>query len=197
MRTLKKHGLATGLVLCCPLLLVASPGSAAPVLSPPVLTASFSPSTIVAGGSQTTTLTVTATNPNPTPGVDLIANVHFSNTYPAGLVFDGVGPSTCGTTAGSSGGSATYTATGFDVTAGLIAAGFSCNVVVFLHASTAGTFVDTTSAPTSSQTGPGNPATATLTATPEPVPSLGDWSLIGFALLLGGFAYRRARRRIA
>jgi hypothetical protein len=65
-----------------------------------------------------------------------------------------------------------------------------------MHATSAGSFLDTTSTVTSFDTSAGAAASATLTAT-VPVPSLGSWGLIGFGLLLGAASYRAARRRSA
>src|SRR6266481_5167609 len=105
---------------------------ALPVL-PPTASANFSPSTVVAGGSKTTTYTLTISNPN---GSDL-TNVQFTNTYPAGLVRDLIGNYTCGTTyalhpagnpGGTNGGSGSFTATGFSFTLNTLPAGDSCTV---------------------------------------------------------------------
>ena len=191
------YGLVTGLLLCCLSLLAAGAGPAeAQALLPPVVTVTFTPSTVLTGGSETTTLTATVNNPNPTPVEGILAHVAFSNTYPAGLVFDAISSFTCGTEAGSAGGTASFTSTGFSVEANEIPAGGSCNVVILMHATSPGSFLDTTSTVTSFDTSDGAAASATLTAT-VPVPSLGSWGLIGFGLLLGAAAYRAARRRSA
>ena len=65
-----------------------------------------------------------------------------------------------------------------------------------MHATSPGSYVDTTSTVTSFNAPDGAAASATLTAT-VPVPSLGSWGLIGFSLLLGTAFYRAARRRAA
>jgi hypothetical protein len=184
-------GLATCLLLCCLFLLAAGAGRAEAQV-PPTLALTFTPSQVLSGGSATTTLTATASNPNGT----ILAHVAFSNTYPAGLVPDAISSYTCGTEAGSAGGTASFSPTGFSVEADEIPAGNSCNVVVLMHATSAGSFLDTTSTVTSVDTSDGAAASATLTAT-VPVPSLGSWGLIGFGLLLGAAAYRAARRRSA
>ena len=182
-------GLATGSLLCCLFLLAAGAGRAEAQV-PPTLALTFTPSQVVTGGS--TTLTATASNPNGT----ILAHVAFSNTYPAGLVFDAISSFTCGTEAGSAGGTASFTSTGFSVEANEIPAGESCDVVILMHAPQPGSYLDTTSTVTSFDTADGAAASATLTAT-VPVPSLGGWGLIGFGLVLGAAAYRAARRRSA
>ena len=158
-------GLATGSLLCCLFLLAAGAGRAEAQV-PPTLALTFTPPQVLFGGSETTTLTATASNPNGT----ILAHVAFSNTYPAGLVFDAISSFTCGTEAGSAGGTASFTSTGFSVEANEIPAGSSCDVVILMHATSAGSFLDTTSTVTSFDTADGAAASATLTAT---VPSLG------------------------
>jgi hypothetical protein len=185
------YGLATCLLLCCLVLLAAGAGRAEAQV-PPTLAVTFTPPQVPFGGSETTTLTATASNPNGT----ILAHVAFSNTYPTGVVPDAISSFTCGTEAGSAGGTFNFTPTGFSVEANEIPAGSSCDVVVLMHATSPGSFLDTTSTVTSFDTSDGAAASATLTAT-VPVPSLGSWGLIGFGLLLGAAAYRAARRRSA
>jgi hypothetical protein len=193
------YRLATCPLPCCLFLLAAASPAEAQSSLPPVATVTFTPSTVLTG--ETTTMTVTVTNPNPTPVSGILDNVTFSNTYPPGFVFDeaivsnSVG-GTCGSEAATSGNNTpSFTPTGFSVFAEEMAAGASCNVVLVLHATSPGSFVDTTStilSPAAAE--PGAPASATLTVA-VPVPSLGSWGLIGFGLLLGAASYRAMRRR--
>jgi hypothetical protein len=196
-------GWATCLLLCCLFLLAAGAGPAEAQLLPPVATVTFTPSQVVIGGSGTTTLTVTITNPNQTPISGILNNINFSNTYPPGLVPDEAIVSnstggTCGSEAATVGFNIpSFTPTGFTLAeAEEIPAGSFCTVVVLMHATSAGSLVDTTSAIGSGDAPPGVAASATLTATYS-VPSLGSWGLIGFFLLLGAASYRAARRRSA
>ena len=196
------YGLVTSLLLCCLSLLAAEAGPAeAQALLPPVATVTFTPPQVLVGG--TTTLTVTITNPNQTPVEGILDNITFSNTYPPGLVPDEAIVSnsaggTCGSEAATAGFNLpSFTPTGFSLAeAEEIPAGQSCNVVVLMHATSAGSLVDTTSTIVSGDAPDGVAASATLTAT-VPVPSLGSWGLIGFGLLLGAASYRALRRRIA
>jgi hypothetical protein len=192
---------ATCLLLCSLFLLAAGAGPAEAQLLPPVLTVTFTPAQVVVGG--TTTLTVTVTNPNQTPVEGILDNITFSNSYPPGLVPDEAIVSnsaggTCGSEAATSGFNLpSFTPTGFSLAeAEEIPAGQSCNVVVLMHATSAGSLVDTTSTIISGDAPDGVAASATLTST-YPVPSLGNWGLIGFFLLLGAASYRAARRRSA
>ncbi len=187
-------GLSACLSLCGLFVLAAASPAAADQLEPPVVTVTFTPPQILAGAAGSTTLTVTINNPNPTPVEGILDNISFSDTYPAGLVFDAIGNYTCGTEAGTSGGSANFSGGGFNIVAESIPAGQSCNVVVLMHAASAGSFVDTTSAVVTGDSPDGLAASATLTAT-VPVPSLGSWGLIGFSLLLAAASYRAARRQ--
>ncbi len=189
-------GLVTSLLLCCLSLLAAGAGPAeAQTLFPPVATVAFTPPQILVGGSGTTTLTVTITNPNPTPVEGIISNVIFSNTYPTGLVPDEaiISDSTCGSDSTAGFNTPTFSPTGVSAEAAEMPAGISCTVVVLMHATSAGSLVDTTSPITTGQTAPGFAGSATLTAAYS-VPSLGSRGLIGFFLLLGAASYRAARR---
>jgi len=140
---------------------------------PPTVTAAFNPATVTVGGSKTTTFTITIANPN-SSAVPL-DSVHITNTYPAGLVPDQIGSYTCGGVAapgnpgGTAGGSGSFTANGFDVTANTLQGGDSCTIVVLMHATMTGPITDTTSNTTSVEAPPSAPASATLTVTSLPV----------------------------
>src|SRR5450755_3580092 len=129
---------------------------------PATASAVFSPSTVVAGGSKTTTYTLTITNPN--SAAEPLNNVHFTNTYPAGLVPDQIGNYTCATNnapgnpGGTNGGSGSFNATDFDFTLTTLGGGKSCTVILLLHASPVGVttlITDTTSTITSSEASAG------------------------------------------
>src|SRR5579871_1832395 len=99
------------------------------------LTNSFTPSTVVVGGTSTTTMTVTLTNPNQVS----VSGVSFSDTYPAGLVPDVVGAYTC------SAGSAVFNGSGWALNNVTLAAGASCSVPMQMHATITGPITNTTS----------------------------------------------------
>lgn len=145
---------------------------------PLTMSKSFTPSTVAVGGNSTTTMTVTITNPNSFT----VSGISFSDTYPAGLVPDVVGAYTC------SPGSALFTGTGWAFGGVSLAAGGSCTVPMFMHATIVGQIVNTTSQVTGTGVPPGGPASATLTVTaPAPVtavPTLSGWMLIVFAVTI-------------
>jgi uncharacterized repeat protein (TIGR01451 family) len=149
----------TPFVVALAAIVLATFGSATPAFSQVLLaltmSKSFSPSTVVVGGTATTTMTVTITNPNPTP----ITGIAFSDTYPAGLVPDVVGAYTCAA------GSAVFNGSGWAFSNVTLAAGASCSVPMLMHATITGPIVNTTSQVTGTGVPAGGPASATLNAT--------------------------------
>jgi len=124
----------------------------------PSISAAFSPGSVPAGGTSTTTLTVTVSNPNNAA----LTGIAFSNTYPSGLVLDQIGVYTCS-------GSALFPLTSFSFPSATLAANSSCTVSVLLHATQAGSFTDTTSTVTAAHiSASGAAASATLTALAAP-----------------------------
>ncbi|QBB70974.1 hypothetical protein ELE36_11785 [Pseudolysobacter antarcticus] len=125
------------------------------------LSAAFSPASVAVGS--TTTFTITATNPTSIA----LTNVSFSNSVPAGLKLVAQAGGTCGTAAGTGGGSTSVNAaTGFFSTvANNLAAGASCTISLQVLALNAGSFLDTTSTVTSSEALAGAAASATLLVT--------------------------------
>jgi hypothetical protein len=152
---------------------------------PLTMAKNFSPSTVVVGGSSTTTMTVTITNPN----AFTVSGISFSDTYPAGLVPDVVGAYTC------TPGSAIFTGSGWSFSGVSLAAGGSCSVPMQMHATIAGAIVNTTSQVTSTQTPPGGPASATLNATlpAAAIPTLSQWSLLILAAAIAAIVTMRLR----
>jgi anti-sigma factor ChrR (cupin superfamily) len=124
---------------------------------PATLSASFNPSTVVAGGTNTTVYDVTISNPN---GSDTLTGIAFSVSFPASITLSSFGSVTCA----GSGGSNPH---GFNFSGVTLAAGESCDVPVRAQAlSTAsGAIIVTTSTVTSNEAGPGTAASATLTVT--------------------------------
>ncbi len=122
--------------------------------TPPQIVAAFSPASVTAGGTGTTTLTVTLSNPN----AIALSDISASNTYPAGIAYDSVGSETCG-------GSSVFGGSGWSVSGITLAAHASCVIPVSLHATAVETAVDTTGPVSALQTGTGGSATATLDVT--------------------------------
>lgn len=152
---------------------------------PPALTKSFGSG--IVRPNETTSLTFVVTNPNPSTGLTLVS---FTDTLPAGLVVatpNGLSTNCGGTTTATSG-SGTVTLTGAS-----IAASGSCTIAVNVTATTVGSLVNTTSTVTSTEGGPGAPASATLDVA-DPIPTLGGWGLLALAALLGVAALLVLRR---
>ena len=124
------------------------------------LSASFTPSTVAAGGTNTTLYEVTVTNPNGTA----LTGITFSVSFPSSIT---LGTFTiAGSACAGSGGS---TSSGFNFSVGSLAAGASCNVSIHAQASTTtgSPFTVTTSTVTSNEVataGPGASTTLTVAA---------------------------------
>lgn len=152
---------------------------------PLTMSKNFSPSTVLVGGTSTTTMTVTITNPN---GFT-VSGISFSDTYPAGLVPDQVGAYTC------SAGNATFNGSGWSFNNVTLAATASCSVPILMHATIAGPITNTTSQVTGTGVPPGGPASATLNAVAAApgAPTLSAWMLIAFAMMIAAVAAIRIR----
>src|SRR5580658_6181937 len=124
---------------------------------PATLSASFTPSTVVAGGSNTSTYDLTISNPNGTT----LSGIAVSLTYPTGITGGTVGSVSCL-------GSSSFSSTGFSADSVVLAAGASCDIPVSVQAAStaSGPLIATTSTVTSTQASPGAAASATLTVTP-------------------------------
>lgn len=122
------------------------------VIAPPTIGKSFSPASVVTGG--TSTLSFKIANPN---SLSSLSGLGFTDTLPAGLTVASSGPtSTCG-------GSLTTTSPStITFSGGSLAANGSCTFSVTVTGATAGSKVNTTSAITSTEGGNGTAATATL-----------------------------------
>lgn len=143
------------------------------VIAPPVVTKSFSPATVRVGVLSQMTLTVS--NPNTTTTLTGVAFTDgVSPAYPAGMA-NGTSPNvtlncSSGSTATLSGGAASGTNVG--LTGGTLAPGGSCTIVINVVASTSGSKVNTTNAPTSTNGGTGTAASATLTVSTFAAPTV-------------------------
>src|ERR1043166_9020188 len=149
---------------------------------PLTMAKSFSPSTVLVGGTSTTTMTVTITNPNGSS----VSGIAFSDTYPAGLAPDVVGAYTC------SAGSAVFNGSGWSLNHVTLGAGASCSVPILMHATIAGQIVNTTSQVTGTGVPASGPASATLNAFAD-IPTLSGWMLIGLAMTIAVAAAIRMR----
>jgi Family of unknown function (DUF6701)/Bacterial Ig-like domain (group 1)/Domain of unknown function DUF11 len=123
-------------------------------MAAPVVSKSFTPSTIATNG--TSTLAVTLTNPNPVP----IVGTAFTDSYPANLknaTTPGVS-NACGGTA-----TAAPDGTSLALSGAVVPAGGACTVSVSVTSSIAGSYVNSTGAVVSTNAGNGASASATLT----------------------------------
>ena len=127
------------------------------VVAPPTIAKAFSPTHVQAG--QASALTFTITNPSANTSTTL-SGVAFTDTFPSGVVVSTPNAlsNTCGGTVTATAGSGSISLSG-----GSIAATSSCNVVVNVTPTKAGTFINVSGAVSSTNGGTGNTATATLT----------------------------------
>ena len=137
----------------------ASPASASfSVPFAPTATKSFTPATVAVGA--TAVLKITLANAN---GSTAVSGAAFADNYPSGLV-------NTGTPAGSISGagcSGTVTAaangTALGLSGGVIPAGGSCDITVNVSSATAGNYLNSSGAVSTSSVGTGNASSATLT----------------------------------
>jgi LPXTG-site transpeptidase (sortase) family protein len=131
------------------------------VVAPPTITKSFSPDTILVGGTSTMTFTLTAPASNPVA----VTGVSFTDVFPAGIQVVNPSASTvdlCGSSPSFSpfAGATSLAASNLDITPGT-----TCTITVPVTATSAGTFYNTTSTLTTANGGTGAESnTATLTA---------------------------------
>lgn len=139
------------------------------VIASPVLTKSFSPTSVQVNVPSQMTLTVT--NPNTTTTVTGVA---FSDTYPANLRNNTPANLTLNCTSGSTGsttgGANNGTTVGF--TGGTLAPGGSCTITVNVEGTTTGNKVNTTGTVTTTNAGTGAAASSTLNITSLNVPTV-------------------------
>lgn len=134
------------------------------VPSTPLVSKSFTPSTIAFGATATLSLQVNNSSP-----VNNLTGVSFSDTFPAGLqvaatpaLTNSCGGSVTGATAGSA---------SLSLASGSVPVSSSCVITVSVTASTAGSYVNATSGITSTQTGGPGPVSnsATLRVLAPPI----------------------------
>ncbi len=124
----------------------------------PVATKSFTPATVTVGASSV--LKITLANPNPSTA---ITGVSFSDTYPGGLVNTILPVATITGTGCSGSVTGTAGAASLSLTGGVIPAGGSCDVTVNVSSASAASYLNSSGAISSSNTGIGNASSATLT----------------------------------
>jgi uncharacterized repeat protein (TIGR01451 family) len=135
--------------------------------APATITKSFSPSTVEVGG--TSIMTVTVTNPNGTP----LTSVQFSDTMPAGLALVTQTGGTCSTLATGGGMFSINPGAGtFSSTSNVLAPAQSCNITVRVRGTSPGLITNTTSTVTSTEAGPGGPASADIQVNPDTAPTI-------------------------
>jgi len=124
------------------------------VQSPPTIDKAFGTSPVALNTASVMTITLT----NPSTNSVALTGVGFTDTYPAGLV------NTNATIGGTCTGTRTATAGGNSLTASAVplAIGASCTITISVQSATAGNYVNTTGAVTSTNAGTGGTATATL-----------------------------------
>ena len=125
------------------------------VVNAPSITKAFSPTAIGVNG--TSILTFTLTNPS----AATLTGVAFSDTYPSGLI--NASPSNVSNTCGGAIAGGTLGGSSIALSGASFAPNSSCTVVVTVTASTAGNYVNNSSAISSTNGGTGNTANATLT----------------------------------
>jgi uncharacterized repeat protein (TIGR01451 family) len=144
----------------------------------PVITKSFSPSTVPLNGISIGTITVT----NPNAAIPL-TNVQFSDTMPAGIDLITQTGGTCSTVA-TGGGMFTInpgTET-FSSTSAVLAGGQSCTITVRVVGTIFGAHINTTSPVTATGAPSGPPASGTLiVANPSSAPALSGLGLLALA----------------
>ncbi|MBI4751529.1 MAG: DUF11 domain-containing protein [Acidobacteria bacterium] len=153
------------------------------VASPPTLTKSFTPNQIPVGGVSTLSFTIT----NPNAGLTL-NNISLSDTFPAGIEIDATPNvvNSCGGTV-----TATPGTTSFSLSGVTLAGGASCTITVNVRGTTAGVKLNTTGNISSTESGAGSTASATLTVvgpatltktfTPDSI-ALNGTSTLGFTV---------------
>src|ERR1051326_8843590 len=175
MLSLRRLLLSTLIAVCAsPLLAVAT--------LPLTMSKSFNPSTVMTGGTSTTTMTVTITNPN----AFSVSGIAFNDTYPAGLVPDSVGDYTC------SAGNAGFNGSGWSLNNVTLGAGASCSVPILMHATTPGQITNTTSQVTGTGVPASSTASAILNASTD-IPTLSGWLLIALAATVTAIAALRIK----
>jgi hypothetical protein len=156
-------------------------------LTPPTIAKAFGASTIDA--NTTTTLSFTLSNPNLSP----LTGVGFTDTLPEGVVV----ATPNGLTGSCGGGTITATAgsNSISLSGATLAGGASCNFALNVTATSSGTKVNTTTAVTSIEAGPGNTATATLLIGTPAVPALSTVAqlLVVLVVVLSGLLFLRRR----
>lgn len=130
------------------------------LVRPPVISKTFDPPTITAGGVSNLVITIENPGTNTVP----LSGVSFTDTFPAGMVI-----STAPDTA-QCGGSVTSTAGSLSLTNGAILPNSSCIVTARVSASNRGSYLNTTGAVNSTQGGTGtvsNTAALLVLAPPQ------------------------------
>jgi hypothetical protein len=146
---------------------------------PPTIAKSFTAGSVQINGI--TSLTFTLANPDV---ATTLTGVAFADSFPAGMLVatpNGLA-STCGGVATAVQGTGSVSLTG-----ATIASNSSCTLTVNVTTTSAGTLTNTTGSVTSTNSLPGNTASATLVVAvppPPPIPTLQQWALWLLGLLL-------------
>ncbi|RKR91414.1 uncharacterized protein DUF3494 [Micromonospora pisi] len=159
----------------------------------PTIAKAFADGTIAVDG--TTSLGFTLTNPNPgTP----LTGVSFVDNLPAGLVVST--PSAAQTNCASATIVATPGSSSISLFGATLPAGGSCTVSVNVTATSTGTKVNTTLPVTSVESGPGSPASATLTVRKGTLPVTGSrnstYVTVALTMIVLGIAFLAISNRL-
>lgn len=190
MRTIETIRRAvTGVVVLSLCLLVAPAGrvEATPLL-PPSISEAFNPDIVTFFPPDVvTTLTFTIANPNAS---DSLFGLFFFDVLPSGL-FVNTPPNltdTCGGTA------STIFSDQISLSGGILAGGASCTVGLVIQATAPGTYVNVTGDVSSTTSGTGNSASATLEVSPSTTSTVPEpGTIFLFASGLGGLGLLRKR----
>ena len=137
------------------------------VLSPPTVTKSFVPASVAVGSPAV--LKITLANPNVGTA---ISGAAFNDTYPAGLVNTATPLGAIGGSAGCAGTvGAAANGTALTLTGGALPAGGSCDITVNVTSASAGSYINSSGAVTTTNAGNGTASLATLTVA-APLPAL-------------------------
>jgi uncharacterized repeat protein (TIGR01451 family) len=165
---------------------------AAPTPTPPTLGKVFSPSTINAGGVSTLTITFTNTN---TGDATLLAD--FTDTLPDGMTTVGLPTTTCGGTPPTVAATSVTLPVGATIPGG---APGTCTVTVGVTVATTGSYTNTLDAGalyTDLGRSAAIPDVVLIAVAPTAIPTLNEWGMIIFMVLVGLMSIYYLRRQKA
>ena len=157
---------------------------------PPLMSESFTPSTIPTDSASL--LNFTLTNPNADRS---LTGVGFTDNLPAGIVVNypsGLSSSCGGGTIVAAAGTSSVSLAG-----ATLDPGGSCSFTVSVTSATVGSYVNTTGAVTANESLAGLAATGSLAVTPLTIPTLSPWGLLALGLAILGCGLLKLKQRAA